>query len=564
MNQERALSILKTGANAFVTGEPGSGKTYLINAYIAYLEACKLSVAVTASTGIAATHIGGMTIHSWSGIGARDSLSPYDLDHIASQQKTQKRVGKAHTLIIDEISMLDGKLLDMVDRVCRAVRKNNDPFGGLQVVFVGDFFQLPPIAKMGEAVHYAFESPAWSAARPVVCYLDGQFRQEDEMLLALLQSIRRNEVEEEHYTLLSEQTEIGYEHIEPTRLFTHNADVDAVNAAKLRELPGMVRKFAMSGRGNKQLQESLAKNCLSPQLLELKEQAMVMCTKNNFEAGYVNGTLGRVVAFDAEDGYPIIETAGGRRIPIKPATWSVAEDNKVLAEIEQVPLRLAWAITIHKSQGMSLDAAEIDLTRAFAYGQGYVALSRVRTLAGLKLLGLGPNALGVDPKIVAVDARFRQASDEADDLFADMEEGELARLHEGFVKNNGGTVPSGEVSASPSRGAERLREESTYEETLRLLRDGRSVAEIAKERDIAESTVWSHLEKLREDGELTMKDLHSLTSEPDWDDIYRELKEGFEACGTEKLKPVFEYAKEQYGYPQVRLARIVYLLSSRG
>jgi hypothetical protein len=564
MNQERALSILKTGANAFVTGEPGSGKTYLINAYIAYLEACKLSVAVTASTGIAATHIGGMTIHSWSGIGARDSLSPYDLDHIASQQKTLKRVGKAHTLIIDEISMLDGKLLDMVDRVCRAVRKNNDPFGGLQVVFVGDFFQLPPIAKMGEVVRYAFESPAWAAARPVVCYLDGQFRQEDEMLLSLLQSIRRNEVEEEHYTLLSEQTEIGYEHIEPTRLFTHNADVDAVNAAKLRELPGMTRKFAMSGRGNKQLQESLAKNCLSPQLLELREQAMVMCTKNNFEAGYVNGTLGRVVAFDAEDGFPIIETADGRRLPIKPATWSVSEDNKVLAEIEQVPLRLAWAITIHKSQGMSLDAAEIDLTRAFAYGQGYVALSRVRTLAGLKLLGMGPNALGVDPKIVAVDARFRQASGEADDLFTDMEEGELARMQEGFIKNNGGKLPSGEIAASPARGAARLREESTYEETLRLLRDGRSVAQIAKERDIAESTVWSHLEKLREDGALTLKDLHGLTSDPEWDDAYRDLREALEACGTEKLKPVFEYAKEQYGYPLVRLARIVYLLSSRG
>jgi ATP-dependent exoDNAse (exonuclease V) alpha subunit len=186
MTQERALEILKTGGNVFLTGEPGSGKTYVINKYIAWLEASGLSVAITASTGIAATHIGGMTIHSWSGIGPRDTLTRYDLDNISTLKRIVDKVKKADVLVIDEISMLDGKIIDMVNIVAKTIRESSEPFGGLQVVFVGDFFQLPPIAKMGDMMRYAFESRGWEEARPMVCYLSDQFRQDDEMLLSLL------------------------------------------------------------------------------------------------------------------------------------------------------------------------------------------------------------------------------------------------------------------------------------------------------------------------------------------------------------------------------------------
>lgn len=560
MTQERALEILKTGGNVFLTGEPGSGKTYVINKYIAYLEACKLRVAVTASTGIAATHIGGATIHSWSGIGPRDTLTRYDLDFIASQKKNIDRIKKAHVLIIDEISMLDGNVIDMVNIVCKTIRQSTDPFGGLQVVFVGDFFQLPPIAKMGETMRYAFESRAWEEARPLVCYLSDQFRQDDEMLLSLLKSIRRNEIEDEHFTLLQEQKEIGFEHIEPTKLYTHNVDVDAVNTAKLRALKGMVHTFRMEGRGNKTLLQNLTKNCLSPEVLELKEEAMVMCTKNNFEAGYVNGTLGRVVGFDVDGGYPIVETADGRTLTIKPTTWSIAEDGKVLAEIEQVPLRLAWAITIHKSQGMSLDAAEIDLSRAFVFGQGYVALSRVRTLSGLKMLGMSPTALHVDPKIVMHDVRFRSDSDATEDAFEEMDEKEIEDMHERFIKACGGTVVKGEVEVSKKKLFERIKKESTTAETKRLLVSKKSIAQIAKERDVGESTVWSHLEKLAEEKDLTLSDIEHL--KPDsWNEAYGVLREAIAFCGTEKLKPIYEYAGEKYDYNLVRLARLYYSLS---
>ncbi|MBX2866907.1 AAA family ATPase [Candidatus Kaiserbacteria bacterium] len=556
MTQSEALDILKTGGNVFLTGEPGAGKTYVLNQYIEWLEACDVSVAVTASTGIAATHIGGMTIHAWSGIGARDELSAYDLDAIANKEKIVKRVRKTKVLVIDEISMLDGRLLDMVDKVCKVVRGNTEPFGGLQTVLVGDFFQLPPIARRGDMHRFAFESNAWNAARFLTCYITEQHRQEDEMLLGLLTSIRKNEIEEEHYTLLGEQTEIEQEHIEPTRLFTHNKDVDAMNETELKKLSTESATFKMEGRGSKPLLEGLKKNCLSPELLELRTEAMVMCTKNNFEAGYVNGTLGRVVSFDSEDGYPVIETGTGKEIKVMPASWSVSEDNKVLAEISQVPLRLAWAITIHKSQGMSLDAAEIDLRNAFTYGQGYVALSRVRTLSGMKVLGLNANALMVDPKIIRMDERFHIESEQAEEAFADMDKEDIEKMHHNFIEASGGKIPKdGDVSVRKSR----MSTGSTYEETKDLLKEKKSVETIAKERKMAPTTIWGHLEKLAEDGVLKKKDVEHLLP-THWDTLYSDVTAAIAEHSAEKLKPLFEATGEQYDYNDIRLARLVHSL----
>ncbi|HEY0964562.1 MAG TPA: helix-turn-helix domain-containing protein [Candidatus Paceibacterota bacterium] len=562
MTQELALQILKTGANIFLTGEPGAGKTHVINQYIAWLEAAGLRVAVTASTGIASTHIGGMTIHSWSGLGIRDQLTPYDLDGIASNERIVKRAKQAHVLIIDEISMLDGKVLDMVDQILRTVRQSTEPFGGLQTVLVGDFFQLPPITRQGDVVRYAFESRAWENARPIICYITEQYRQDDEMLLGLLGSIRRNEIEEDHYTLLQEQTDIAFEHVEPTRLYTHNADVDAVNNAKLAELPGRSYAFTMSGAGRKTLVESLVRNCLSPETLILKEDAMVMCTKNNFEAGYVNGTLGRVVRFD--EGFPVIETLEGVQIAIKPTTWEIVEDKKVLASIEQLPLRLAWAITVHKSQGMSLDAAEVDLSKAFVYGQGYVALSRVRSLDGLKVLGMHPNALQVDPRIVMQDKRFHADSESAEDAFMEMEDSEIDSMHERFLIARGGKIPNPEDIGQGKSVRARVQAESTYLQTKNLLVSGMTTKEIAKSREIVESTVWAHLEKLADDGVLTLDDIAHLSPKSvDWRSVRDELDAAMMKHGTERLKAIYEETGEQYDYNDIRLARIEYKLEGK-
>ena len=165
MTQETALTILKTGANVFLTGEPGAGKTYVINQYIAWAEAAGLNVAVTASTGIAATHIGGMTIHSWSGVGIKDSLSPYDLENITTKEKNVKRMKTAQVLVIDEISMLDGKVLDMVDKVLRVIRQKNEAFGGAIAhretsILIWYTFLLS--ARDRFTAHYMSDSPDWA------------------------------------------------------------------------------------------------------------------------------------------------------------------------------------------------------------------------------------------------------------------------------------------------------------------------------------------------------------------------------------------------------------------
>lgn len=561
MTQSTALDILKTGGNVFLTGEPGAGKTYVINQYIAWLEAAGLSVAVTASTGIAATHIGGMTIHSWSGLGIRDTLTPYDLDKIATNEKVSRRAKKAHVLVIDEVSMLDARVLDMVNTILKTIRQKPEAFGGLQVVLVGDFFQLPPVTKQGDVMTYAFQAKAWTEARFLTCYLDEQHRQEDELFLSLLKSIRQNQVEEDHYTLLSEQTAIAYENIEPTKLFTHNADVDAFNIQKLRELSGTARKFSMSGTGAKVLVESLVRNCLSPQLLELKEEAMVMFTKNNFEKGYVNGTLGRVIGFDGLNGWPIVKTADGRTIKTEPTTWEVMEDGKVRASIEQVPLRLAWAITVHKSQGMSLDAAEIDLSRAFVYGQGYVALSRVRALAGLKLSGMNQNALQVDPRVVKQDGLFKEDSDEAERIFTELEPAELAGMQANFVRSGGGRIPNPE-DIKIGKPHERLQKESTLEITKRLLAEGKTIAEIAHARKMTESTIWGHIEAMIDANEIALGDIAPAIP-AEWGSVWPEIEAAIDAVGDEKLKPIYEHLNEKYDYDLIRLGRCYWRLSKR-
>ena len=161
MTQQEALNILQTGANVFLTGSPGSGKTYTVKAYIDWLREHSIEPAITASTGVAATHIHGMTIHSWSGIGITEHFTPFEIDRIAGKEQIAKRIQKTSVLIIDEVSMLSGSVLDAVDAVCKQVRGNEMPFGGIQVVLVGDFYQLPPVAGRGKQVTFAFESEAW-------------------------------------------------------------------------------------------------------------------------------------------------------------------------------------------------------------------------------------------------------------------------------------------------------------------------------------------------------------------------------------------------------------------
>ncbi len=556
MNQTEALNILKTGRNVFLTGEPGAGKTYILNQYIDWLQATGIKVSVTASTGIAATHIGGMTIHSWSGIGIKDVLTDRDLDKITSRERIVKRIDKTKVLVIDEISMLEGGLLEAVDRVVRRVKKTDTVFGGLQVVIVGDFFQLPPVVRGGEPFRFAWQSRSWEELDPTVCYLTEQYRHQDSVLTDLLRSIRLGELSDEHCRLLNARDECSLAGVEPTRLHTHNIDVDAVNNRRLKAIDGTPRVFTMTTRGNKQLVKGLIKNCLSPERLELKTGAVVMCTKNNFEAGYVNGTLAKVTSFGTDLGYPTVVTATGKKIVIKPTSWELRDDDKVLAEIAQLPLRLAWAITIHKSQGMSLDAAEIDLTKAFVYGHGYVALSRVRTLSGLKLTGMNSDALLVNPRVINEDKRFRSLSESATAIIKDLSEAEVSAKHKQFVSDCGGTMPKGKIKPSGRHKSDpRSPRPDTKTVTFRLLKAGKNLSQIARQRSLNLSTIWNHLEGLAESGDLTESDVGHLLP-TGWAAIETVVSDCFTKQSDDKLKPVFLALGKKYSYDTIRLVRL--------
>ncbi len=455
MTQKDALTILKMGKNVFLTGAPGSGKTFVLNQYIKYLKQNHIDVAVTASTGIAATHIGGMTIHSWAGIGIKENLTDRELDHLEQKAYLWKRFQKVKVLIIDEISMLKDSTLNTIDQVCKFFKRNDLPFGGIQVVFSGDFFQLPPIEKRNsesetlkisfdgetEIVYedeeylapFAFRARSWVEAELSICYLTEQHRQDDEHLIDLLNEIRGGQVSQNTYEkLLEKVVEDDFEDV--TKLFTHNVNVDIFNLKKLESISGKQKRFEMRTKGKEAVVATAKKGCLSPEILDIKIGSLVMFVKNNPLRGYVNGTTGEVVDF--EDGFPVVKTKDGQTFNAHPQSWVIEDRDTVLAEITQVPLKLAWAVTIHKSQGMTLDSAVIDLSQAFVPGQGYVALSRVKNWGGLYLKGINAKALEIDQTVLHYDRKFQTESEKNVLKLKRTESDKVKKVIADFIKNS--------------------------------------------------------------------------------------------------------------------------------
>jgi ATP-dependent exoDNAse (exonuclease V) alpha subunit len=414
MTQDEALAILESGANALLTGAAGTGKTYVLNKFIRRAKRSGKSVAVTATTGLAATHLNGTTIHAWSGIGVHDSLDKYAASKLGKGR--QELIRKADILVIDEISMLHDFRLDMVDEILRLARETDAPFGGIQVVLCGDFFQLPPVNRRdSRRGGFVIGSNAWQQGIFEVCYLEKQYRQAgDQDYTDILNGIRKGFLVRAQLNALQSRAQaVDDPFATRTRLLTVNVDVDNVNNAQLDELDGDVHEYEMESHGAKKYVEQLKKSCLAPEVLRLKRGAAVMCVRNAADRKYVNGSLGEVVDFEEDTGLPVVELTNGRVITIRPESWELMDGDKRRAQVSQLPLRLAWAITVHKSQGMTLDAARIDLSRAFVEGMGYVALSRVRSLKHLILDGLNGMALRVSPLAKQIDADLRSRSDGA-------------------------------------------------------------------------------------------------------------------------------------------------------
>ncbi|MGP5312840.1 AAA family ATPase [Psychrobacter faecalis] len=643
MRQSSALDILKTGQNVFLTGSAGSGKTYTLNQYIDYLRARRVPVAVTASTGIAATHMNGTTIHSWSGIGIKDELSDRDLANLSRKQFLADRLKDTAVLIIDEISMLHAKQLNLVSQVLKHVRKNDKAFGGIQVVVAGDFFQLPPIGSKGETNRekFAFMSEAWLDAKFHICYLSEQHRQVSEAanggldLDDILNQIRRQEVTFEAIAALEATFDQNVD-IKRTRLYTHNLNVNKINDKELAALDGEMMRFEATSTGDSKLVETLKKTVRTQDDLVLKVGAKVMFIKNNSELGVSNGTMGELIGFaavkiddskdtsddliedtaqDAESAtdksvknkgqqttkdkdsdkkppkdkkpttqkMPVVRLNSGREVIAEPEEWIIEDETgDVLASYLQVPLCLAWAITIHKSQGMTLEAAEIDLSRTFELGQGYVALSRLKSLAGLQLLGMNDMSLQLDPLARGADKRFLALSEEADANYAMLDEESMTQAHEKFILKSGGTLSKSVIEAYANLQKKRCEQQqaqiekkqklgnqvsdksdSTLLATRILLEESLSIAEISQARQLSQSTIMRHIAELKsQDPSLACDHLRPedevMTAVGN---AYVAIKvannpNDFNDDGSVKLRPIFEHLKQAIDYNTIRLALI--------
>lgn len=408
MNQQTALEQMKSGVNMFLTGSPGSGKSYLVNQYLCWAYDNGKRVTVTASTGIAATHINGSTIHSFLGVRNDDMLDLDDQMEIVNNRWTVKRLNDSDILIIDEVSMLSAQMIENLDLILRRARGNEMLFGGMQLIFVGDFFQLPPVKAA-----YAFTSPTWIKAELKVCYLSHVYRQSDPVFIDVLQGIRDGHLTDAQMSVIQSRYKEDVSGQDCLRIETVNKNVDMFNERRLEMIDSKQKCYQMEYDGNEKLVAGLIKTCMSPDRLFLKVGARVMFTKNDlFEKRYVNGTQGVVTAI--EDTKVTVQKNDGETITVGRDTWErvtgYGANKQVLAAVTQIPLRLAYAITTHKSQGATFDKAVIDLTQAFESGQSYVAISRVRTLEGLFLQGkIGRNFLLTSDEVKEYDKSIREA-----------------------------------------------------------------------------------------------------------------------------------------------------------
>lgn len=431
--QRRVLQLLTDGHNVFLTGGGGVGKSFVIHAAVAQAKAQQKRVAITAPTGVAGELIGGTTLHALLGLGlAKDPVDRLLVAALRSN-KIKNRWKAIDFLVIDEVSMLSPDLWTKVDRVARAVRQVYDkPLGGIQLLLCGDFYQLPPVPDAGQppdAATFCFDTDVWQQCNLHTVVLTRTFRQEgDDAFAQLLHRLREGEYTAEDIDLLVGRVGAqldGFAHIVPTRLYARRANVDKINADSLEALGEVETQVYQAGvywelcvpkgapltdNRRKMMVDALkhaaseAKSVVKSELtLKVGAQVMLLCNLDMAQ-GLVNGSKGVVVNFAMpEHGskvMPVVRFSNGVELMVQRHSWETVVEQAGTVYFKQVPLALAWALTIHKAQGVSLDCAEIQLDDSvFERGQAYVALSRVRTLGGLRLLSFHRSALKTHPRV---------------------------------------------------------------------------------------------------------------------------------------------------------------------
>ena len=438
--QQYAFEKFKKGENIFITGPGGSGKSKLIQNIVNYSKTIKKPIQVCALTGCAAVLLkcGGKTIHSWSGIKIARGDKKTIVEQVLKSSRIKKQWKHIKVLIIDEVSMMSEKIFELLDEIGKRTRYSFLPFGGIQVIFCGDFFQLPPVGTFGEpdTERFCFESPLWLKTFPLTNHIELEtiFRQNDPIYIKILSQIRRGNLDEENIEILEKYVKREYDQakyggITPTKLFPIKKKVDILNnimfeqidedeyqfeccikkncktnleTNKLLTAEELIKCEKMTEKDKEMEINYLLNNTPCLQLLTLKKGASVLCTANiDIDNGICNGSQGKVLdIIDINDKTQIIvRFANGVTSNIEPHFWQ--SDEYPCIAVGQYPLCLAWAMTIHKIQGATLAMAEIDIGNSiFEFGQTYVALSRIQSLDGLYLSAFEPQRICANPKVV--------------------------------------------------------------------------------------------------------------------------------------------------------------------
>jgi ATP-dependent DNA helicase PIF1 len=433
--QQAAFDAIMKGKSIFLTGPGGTGKSFLIKEVFEHLSKPGHSVSLTAMTGCAALllHSKAKTLHSWSGIGLGADVVPLLVGKIKKSNRARLRWIKTDTLVIDEVSMLTAELFEKLEEIARKIRKDERPFGGIQLIMVGDFFQLPPVSK-GE-VSFVFESPLWASMHLATHDLTKIIRQKNPEFQAILNEARTGQLTKASLKILRSRMDLNYKSLEiqPSMLFTRRGEVDSINTTHLKKLTTEKKTYTATTVFNP-ITQTQGLSTTSPEVqaavqaldkvaaysveLTLAVGAQVMLLTNmNPGAGLVNGSRGVVVGFERPVGeaedlsgakpliknndvlFPVVRFKSGKQL-IQFHDWELQEFPGV--KRQQIPLKLAYAITIHKAQGATLDCALIDVGgRTFEYGQAYTALSRVKDMESLFIHDITPEAFKAHPKVVA-------------------------------------------------------------------------------------------------------------------------------------------------------------------
>ena len=389
-------SILQ-GKNIFITGPAGTGKSEIIKLFYNIYKYSK-KIAICSTTGISAILIGGSTLHSYLGIGVGRGSVHHLYTKIKKNPFNLKKWKELEVLIIDEISMLSPELFDKLEEIARKIRKNNKPFGGIQLVLTGDFLQLPCI----DSNKFCFESESWKKCISLIINLTKIIRQDDNKFKECLNNIRIGNITENIIDTLKSRINFKLSNkdgIKPTILMSLNRNVDKINKKEIDKLNTDIYEYDLELTSSHNLpeyiKEKIVNNCIAQKTLQICVGAQVMLLCNlDLENKLANGSRGIVIDFI--DDLPLVKFLNGEQRIIDYYSWKIEENNKKTI-IEQIPLKLAYAISIHKSQGCSLDFVKLDLSNVFEYGQSYVALSRVKSLEGLSIKNIDFDRIIVNP-----------------------------------------------------------------------------------------------------------------------------------------------------------------------